>query len=101
MQGDSLRDLVTNKLEYEARIDRTFNISRDIERVNDSIRELFEDLENELRYRYVKYMRLYLDVLRAVLVERNRNEDAEKLLPIHLFLEYGAANQTLINLMAI
>jgi hypothetical protein len=26
-------------------------------------------------------------------------EEAEKLLPIHLFLEYGAANQTLINLM--
>jgi hypothetical protein len=26
-------------------------------------------------------------------------EEAEKLLPIHLLLEYGAANQTLINLM--
>jgi hypothetical protein len=101
MQGHSLRDLVTDKLEYEARNDRTFVISKDVERVNDSIRGLFEDLENELRYRYVKYMRLYLDVLRAVLIERNRNEDAEKLLPIHLFLEYGAANQTLINLMAI
>jgi hypothetical protein len=57
-------------------------------------------MEKELRYTYVKYMRLYTDVLRAVLVERGMTSEAEKLLPIHLFLEYGAANQTLINLMA-
>ena len=39
-------------------------------------------------------------MLRAVLVERGLTADAEKLLPIHLFSEYGAANQTLMNFMA-
>jgi hypothetical protein len=35
-----------------------------------------------------------------VLVDRRLVDEAEKLLPIHLFLEYGAASKTLINLMA-
>ena len=100
MQGQSLKELIADKIRYEQSQDRTFDTARDVDRVNDLIRYLFEDIEKELRYTYVKYMRLYTDVLRAVLVERRLNEEAEKLLPIHLFLEYGAANETLINLMA-
>jgi hypothetical protein len=100
MQGLSLKDLLTDKIEYEQRVDGTFDPVHDIDGVNRLIRELFEDLEKELRYTYVKYMKLYSDVLRAVLIERGLTGDAEKLLPIHLFLEYGAANQTLINFMA-
>jgi superfamily II DNA/RNA helicase len=100
MQGQSLKDLLTDKIEYEQRVDGTFDPAHDIDGVNRLIRELFEDLEKELRYTYVKYTKLYTDVLRAVLIERGLTGDAEKLLPIHLFLEYGAANQTLINFMA-
>ncbi len=94
MQGQSLRDLIKEKLDYE----RT--PESDVEAINDLIRHLFEDVEKELRYTYVKYMRLYNDVLRAVLIEKGFTAESEKLLPIHLFLEYGAATQTLINLMA-
>ena len=69
--------------------------------INTAIRDLFHDLEDELRYKYVKYTRLYTDVLRPVLIERGLPKIAETLIPLHLFLEYGAANVTLINLMAI
>lgn len=100
MQGQSLKELIVDKIRYEQENYNTFDGARDRDRVNDLIRGLFEDIEKELRYTYVKYMRLYSDVLRAVLVERGLTDEAEKLLPIHLFLEYGAANQTLINLMA-
>jgi superfamily II DNA/RNA helicase len=100
MQGQSLKELIVDKIRYEQENDNTFDGARDRDKVNDLIRGLFEDIEKELRYTYVKYMRLYSDVLRAVLVERGLTDEAEKLLPIHLFLEYGAANQTLINLMA-
>jgi hypothetical protein len=100
MQGLSLKDLLKDKLDYVQKKDPEFNPNRDADGVNKLIRELFEDLEKELRYTYVKYMRLYTEVIRAVLVERGQIADAEKLLPIHLFLEYGAANQTLINFMA-
>jgi superfamily II DNA/RNA helicase len=100
MQGSSLKDLVNEKIDYEARQNRGFDPSRDVETVNSLIRDLFEDLERELRYTYVKYMRVYNDVLHAILIEKGLTDRAEKLLPIHLFLEYGAASQTLINLMA-
>jgi hypothetical protein len=99
MQGQSLKELIKEKIEYEHRIDSNFNPSKDIDTVNRLIRDLFEDVEKELRYTYVKYMRMYSDVLRAVLIEKGLTTQADKLLPIHLFLEYGAANQTLINLM--
>jgi len=100
MQGQSLRELIGEKLKYEQLIDPEFSPTRDHDRVNDLIRGLFDDLEKELRYTYVKYMKIYNDVLEAVLIERGESDEAEKLLPIHLFLEYGAANQTLIGLMA-
>lgn len=94
MRGTSLKELVANKIERSA-------VDNDTDSINDAIRELFRDLEEELRYKYVKYTRLYCDVLHAVLTERGMVKEAEGLLPLHLFLEYGAANQTLINLMAI
>jgi len=94
MKGSSLRELVTNKVERA-------RAGTDVDKINNAIRELFSDLENELRYKYVKYTRLYSDVLRAVLTERGMTKEAQAILPIHLFLEYGAANQTLISLMSI
>jgi replicative superfamily II helicase len=94
MRGSSLRELVANKVERA-------HAGTDIHKINVAIRELFEDLESELRFKYVKYMRIYSEVLRAVLVEKGLSDEANGLLPIHLFLEYGAANQTLISLMAI
>jgi hypothetical protein len=94
MKGTSLKELVANKVEWS----RT---GQDADSINTAIRELFHDLEDELRYKYVKYTRLYSDVLHAILIEQGLVDEAEGLLPIHLFLEYGAATKTLINLMAI
>jgi len=94
MKGSSLKELVANKIERA-------KIGNDADKINTAIRDLFDDLESELRYKYVKYMRIYYDVLKAILVERGMLQEAEGLLPIHLFLEYGAASETLINLMSL
>lgn len=94
MQGGSLKELIANKIERN-------NAQNDVDRINDLIRELFDDIENTLRYKYVKYMRIYTDVLKAVLLERRRPDEAERIPPIHLYLEYGASSVTLINLIAI
>jgi len=37
----------------------------------------------------------------AVLIEKGQTEPAEKLLPIHLFLEFGASDKVLVNLMSL
>jgi replicative superfamily II helicase len=94
MKGSSLKELVQNKIERA-------KTNGDVDKINVAIRDLFKDIESELRYKYVKYTRLYLDVLRSVLLERDMKSEADALLPIHLFLEYGAASQTLISLMSI
>ena len=94
MQGLSLKELIENKISWN-------KAGGDVERINDLIRELFDEVGNRLRFKYVKYMKIYADVLSAVLVEQNRASDLASVPPIHLFLEYGAASLTLINFIAL
>lgn len=94
MKGASLKQLIENKIEYK-------KAGNDIETINHLIRELFDEVETKLRYKYVKYMRTYRDVLISIFEERGRGGEAERIPPIHLYLEYGASSVTLINLIAI
>lgn len=94
MAGRSLKDLVANKVERDKAGDSPAKVSK-------SIRALFDDLENTLRYKYVKYLRAYNDVLRAVLTEKGKKDLAEQIVPLHLLIEYGAYDETLIGLMAL
>ena len=94
MHGESLKALIANKLDRD-------KVPDDPRKVSTTIRELFDDLENTLRYRYVKYLRAYTDVLRAVLEAGQRKDLAESIVPLHLLIEYGAFDETLINMMAL
>ena len=94
MRGASIRRLVKARLDYR-------RIPDEERVVNEEIRELFREIEEELRYRYVKYTTIYLHVLSVVLRERGEIDLAEKLLPIHMFLEFGASDKALINLMSV
>jgi len=69
--------------------------------VNEEIRELFGEIEEDIRYRYVKYTSIYLQVLSLILKEKGETERAEKLLPLHTFLEVGASDRALIELMCL
>jgi RAD3-like DEAD/DEAH box helicase len=94
MGGKPIRDLLNERLEYK-------NIPSDENLVNDEIRDLFKEIEEDLRYRYVKYTSIYLQVLAVVLREKGESERADNLLPLHMFLEFGASNRVLINLMCL
>jgi hypothetical protein len=94
MAGATLKELVENKLSYG-------KVDDDADKINDAIRELFDDLELALRYRYVKYTKIYVDILKALFVERKQLDGAAKVLPLHMFLEYGASSETLINLISL
>jgi hypothetical protein len=94
MQGTPLRELITDRLKYKD----TPNTEKD---VNTEISELFEEIEKTLRFVYVKYMAIYTEILKTILVEHGLTAQAEKVLPIHVFLEFGAATPTLINFMSI
>jgi hypothetical protein len=94
MQGLPIRDLVSARLEYK-------RIPDDEKIVNEEIRDLFREIEEELRYLYVKYTSIYLQVLSFVLKQRGEAQRAEGLLPLHMFLEFGASDRVLINLMSL
>ena len=94
MKGMSIRELLKARLQYKETPD-------DEDIVNEEIRDLFREIEDELRYSYVKYTNIYLQVLSAILKEKGDIERAESLLPIHMFLEFGASERVLVNLMSL
>lgn len=65
--------------------------------VNEEIRDLFREIEEDLRFRHVKYTSIYLQVLSIVLREKGETLSADRLLPVHMFLEFGAWERVLIN----
>jgi hypothetical protein len=94
MQGMSIRDLVRARLEFK-------KIPDEVKVVNEEIRDLFREIEEDIRYLYVKYTGIYIQVLAQVLIEKGYAQRAEMLLPIHMFLEFGASERVLINLMSL
>ena len=94
MQGMSIRDLVRARLEFK-------KIPDEVNVVNEEIRDLFREIEDDIRYLYVKYTGIYIQVLAQILIEKGHAQRAEMLLPIHMFLEFGASERVLINLMSL
>lgn len=94
MQGMSIRDLVRARLEFK-------KIPDEVKVVNEEIRDLFREIEDDIRYLYVKYTGIYIQVLAQILIEKGHTQRAEMLLPIHMFLEFGASERVLINLMSL
>ena len=94
VQGLPIRELVKARLEYR-------KVPDDERVINEEIRDLFREIEEELRYKYVKYTNIYLQVLSHVLREKGYEDLADKLLPLPLFLEFGASNRVLVNLMSL
>lgn len=67
--------------------------------VSSAIRGVMEDIDNKLRFKYVKYITCYNDILIAALIKTN-NEDLISTIPnIPLYLELGASAETMINFM--
>ncbi|AWN16618.1 DEAD/DEAH box helicase [Salinisphaera sp. LB1] len=90
MRGESLRRILDEA------------IRRAPERNPDTvIRESLTQIENRLRFRFVKYVNCYADLIRFYLSERNRGAEAERIPPFGLFLELGASNKTMINMISL
>jgi superfamily II DNA/RNA helicase len=69
--------------------------------VRQTIFDLMEDLEKEIRFQYVKHTRAFSDVLSVVLRRAGYHDLAVGLKPLHLFLECGASNRTVLSLIAL
>lgn len=89
-----LRDIISGRITYLVGLGEQVN-------VRNTIYEVIEDLEKVIRYRFVKHLRAYNDVLRVVLQRRGFSEEADALVPMHLFLECGAADPVALSLISI
>ena len=92
MIGKSLGDLIENKIIYEKIPDQP-------RRISVAIRSLLHDLDRTIRFQYVKYMRLYSDILIAEIRRRQRLELLARVVPIHTYLEHGSCDEALLHLM--
>ncbi len=89
-----LRQIIDERIQFLRTRDPDVNI-------RNVIYEIVEDIETVLRYRFVKHLRAYNDVLAVVLRERGFPQQAESLPPMHLYLECGAADIVAISLISL
>lgn len=69
--------------------------------VSTMIRDLLRDLEQDIRFRLVKYYMAYNSVLDLVLRERGDASAADALEPFHVYLECGASDRIALSLIAL
>ncbi|RKH32739.1 hypothetical protein D7Y13_06540 [Corallococcus praedator] len=89
--GDSLRELISNRITYYSIPDT---------QTNTAIRDLLEALERDLHYKYVKYLRVYNETLAAFLQASGKGDLVASLVPLHFYIEFGASDKTTLSLIA-
>lgn len=96
MRGQSYSELLKKRLEYRKKKRR-----RGEPNVNTEARGLFDEIENDLRFRYVKFTKCYIDLLSHALVTTHQKKLCAKIPPIYLFLELGASSMTMMSLIGL
>lgn len=92
--GESMAQIIAQHIAYLRSRGTTKTVST-------MIRELLSDLEQEVRFRLVKYYLAYNSVLALILRERGDTATADALEPFHVYLECGASDRIALNLIAL
>lgn len=64
------------------------------------IRDYLNILENDIRFKMVKYFSAYNDVLRLILTRKGIDFEETELESYHIYLEFGSCNKVALNIMA-
>jgi hypothetical protein len=94
MRSTPLPILIDNNLDYY----KKKNVKKSVATV---IRDTMEDIENELRFRYVKYFTCYNALLALALDRGGYAEYIEGIPNIPRFLEMGGSSQSMIELIGL
>lgn len=94
MRGDPLPLLIDSAIAYHQKNKKTASVAK-------IIRNTMENVEQHLRFRYVKFFTCYNSILELVL-RRQGSADFASLIPnVPLFLEVGGSSGAMINFMAL
>ncbi len=93
MRGDALVRLIDDAYQYQVKHrQRAPSIAT-------VIRQVLSDIEQDLRFRYVKYMSCYNDILAQALRDCDFEDLVLSIPPIPLFLELGASSKTMVSMI--
>lgn len=94
MRGEPLPSIIDNKMDYEIKRGRNPAIAT-------VIRNTLDEVEQDLRFKYVRLFSCYNAVLEAVFAKHQLQRHIESIPPIPLFLEVGACSPTMISFMGL
>lgn len=92
MRGDSLPILIQDRIDY-------LKSKGKIPRTATQIREVLEDVEKDLRFRYVEYCSCYIALLTHALQMHNMEDRIQTIPALPLYLELGACTGTMVSLI--
>lgn len=94
MWGMPISDILEESIKYNKQKKNKINVPS-------LIRGILDNIEEDLRFRYVKYSVCYNDLLVFFLKERGMEELTKSIPNIPLFLEFGASSDTMLNFMSL
>ncbi|MBW3569498.1 MAG: DEAD/DEAH box helicase [Gemmatimonadetes bacterium] len=95
MRGDPLPMLIEDAFQYkQKKRKRAIKIAT-------VIREVMSDIEQDVRFRYVKYVSCYNDLLAEALEQTGNSELRPRIPGLPLFMELGASSRTMVNFIGI
>ncbi|SFV57972.1 hypothetical protein MNB_SM-7-1441 [hydrothermal vent metagenome] len=68
-------------------------------KISNSIKEVLEIIEKQIRFKYVLYTSAYIDILKLVIEERNIQ--IENVINLPLYLEAGTGDKQVLNLISL
>ncbi|HEI2346825.1 TPA: hypothetical protein SI475_003420 [Escherichia coli] len=105
MTGKSLSSLISFEVDRAFSLEERNKSEKDIsfkrKKVSSTIRGVLKGLETQVRYNLVRYIKVYQDVLRFVMEERNEGAKAVLVENISAYLEFGSCNPIDLNLMSL
>lgn len=94
MKGEPLPSIIDNKIDFLRSRGKNPSIST-------VIRDTLSEVEQDIRFKYVRLFSCYNAVLGAVLIKNSLQSQISSIPPIPLFLEVGACSPTMISFMGL
>lgn len=97
MRGDTYKEIIEEAYRHKKQ-----NMKSNREPlIGPVIRKVMEDIEQDLRFRFLSYTSCYIDLLKEALNRTGNTLYINRIPNIPLFLEFGASSTTMISLMGI
>jgi len=94
MKGFPLSRIISSRESY-------YKKKNNLYKLDNLIRDTMSDVEEFARFQAPKYLACYSDILRYFFLSRDRQDLANKLLEMHILLEFGVSQKTQLSLIGI